>query len=248
MGSSTQSAIRTESATGLANIMVRVEPAGASTATDSAGKFTLGHVAPGDVTLAFDRADVHARGHVHVPAGSTVAVTVTLHGNQASITPGGHPGEEIEGRVQTVDAGAGSLTILDQRLGTVTVMTSETTSIRHGALVLTLAQITVGMSVHVKGVLQGDGTYVASEILVQDLVAGGTDATGTILSIDSGASTFVLHTAQGDVIIATNTSTIIRKRGKAAAFSDLAVGSRVEVAGTVQGDGSILAQEITIDG
>jgi hypothetical protein len=83
---------------------------------------------------------------------------------------------------------------------------------------------------------------------VQDLVAGGTDATGTILSIDSGASTFVLHTAQGDVIIATNTSTIIRKRGKAAAFSDLAVGSRVEVAGTVQGDGSILAQEITIDG
>ena len=248
MGSSTQAAIRTESAAGLANIMVRVEPTGASTATDSTGKFTLGHVAPGDVTLAFDRADVHARGHVQVPAGSTVAVTVTIRGNQASITPGGHPGEEIEGRVQTVDAGAGSLTILDQRLGTVTVTTSSTTSIRHGALVMTLAQITVGMQVHVKGVLQGDGTYLASEILVQDLAAGGTDAAGTITSIDSGASTFVVHTAQGDVTIATNGSTVFRKRGKAAAFSDLVLNARVEVKGTLQNDGSILAQEVTIDG
>lgn len=248
LGSSTQSAIRTESAAGLANITVRVEPAGATTATDSAGRFSLAHVSPGDVTLAFDRADVHAQGHVHVPAGSTVAVTVAIHGNQASITPGGHPGEEIEGRVQTVDAGAGSLTILDQRLGTVTVTTSSTTSIRHGALVLTLAQITPGMEVHVKGVLQGDGTYLASEILVQDLAAGGTDATGTILSVDSGASTFVLHTSAGDVTVATNDSTIFRKRGKAAAFTDLAAGARVEVKGTVQGDGSILAQEVTIDG
>ena len=248
IGSSTQSAIRTESAAGLANIMVRVEPSGASTATDSAGNFTLGHVAPGSVTLSFDRADVHARGHVQVPAGSTVAVTVTIHGNQASISPGGHPGEEIEGRVQTVDAGAGSLTILDQRLGTVTVTTSSTTSIRHGALVMTLAQITVGMEVHVKGVLQDDGTYLASEILVQDLAAGGTDATGTIASIDSGASTFVVHSSHGDVTVATNDSTIFKKRGKAAAFTDLTVGARVQVRGTVQGDGSILAQEVTIDG
>jgi hypothetical protein len=248
MGSSTQSVIRAESAAGLANIMVRVEPTGASTATDSAGSFALGHVAPGDVTLAFDRADVHARGQVHVPAGSTVAVTVTIHGNQASITPGGHPGAEIEGRVQTVDAGGGSLTVLDQRLGTVTVTTSTTTSIRHGALVLTLAQITVGMEVHVKAVQQADGSYLATEILVQDLVAGGTDASGSISSIDSGASTFVLHTSQGDVTIATNDATIYRRKGKAAAFSDLTVGARIEVKGTIQNDGSILAQEVTIDG
>ena len=180
-------------------------------------------------------------------AGTTVVVTVTIHGNQASITPGGHPGEEIEGRVQTVDAGAGSLTILDQRLGTVTVTTSETTSIRHGALVLTLAQITAGMSVHVKGVLQGDGTYLASEILVQDLVAGERTRR-TISSIDSGASTFVVDTSQGDVTVATNAATIYRRKGKAAAFSDLTVGARVEVKGTIQSDGSILAQEVTING
>jgi hypothetical protein len=128
------------------------------------------------------------------------------------------------------------------------VTTSPTTSIRHGALVLTLAQITVGMEVHVKGVLQDGGTYLASEILVQDLAAGGTDATGTISSIDSGASSFVVHTSQGDVTVATNDSTIFQKRGKAAAFTDLAVGARVQVRGTVQADGSILAQEVMIDG
>jgi len=247
LASSTQSVVRTESAAGLANITVRVEPAGATTATDSAGRFSLGNVPPGDVTLGFDRADVHARGHVQVPAGSTVAVSVSIHGDQASITPGGHPGEEIEGRVQSVDAGAGSLTILDPRLGTVTVTTSSTTSIRHGALVMTLAQITVGMQVHVKGVLQDDGTYLASEILVQDVAAGGTTATGTITQIDSGAGTFVVHSSTGDVTIATNASTIFRKHGKAAAFSDLVVGARVEVKGAVQGDGSILAQEVTIN-
>lgn len=250
MGASAQTAgIRPEASSSPANIAVRVESSNASAMTDATGKFTLTGVPPGSDTLSFDRSDVHARAAVQVPAGSSVSITVSIHGNQATIVPGGHPGEEIEGRVQSVDAGAGSLTVADQRLGTVTVTTNDSTSIRHGALALTLAQITVGMEVHVKGTLQGDGSYLATEILVQDLnIGGSTTVEGTISSIDSGSSSFVLHGPTGDVTITTNGATIYRKQGKAAAFTDLATGMRVTVQGTVQNDGSILAAEVTITG
>jgi hypothetical protein len=250
MGASTQTAgIRPEASASPANIAVRVESSNASAMTDASGKFTLTGVPPGSDTLSFDRADVHARAAVQVPAGSSLSITVSIHGNQATIVPGGHPGEEIEGRVQSVDSGAGTLTVADQRLGTVTVTTNGSTSIRHGALALTLAQITVGMEVHVKATLQDDGTYLATEILVQDLnIGGSTTVAGTVSSIDSGTSSFVVHGPSSDVTVTTNAATIYRKQGKAAAFGDLATGMRVTVQGTVQNDGSILAAEVTITG
>lgn len=245
MGSSTQAVVRPEASTSPANIVVRVESSNATAQTDATGKFTLTGVPPGTDTLSFDRADVHARASVQVPAGSTVSVTVSIHGNQATIVPGGHPGVEIEGLVQTVDAGGGTLTVADQRLGTVTIATNDTTSIRHGAVAITLAQITAGMRVHVKATDQGDGTYLATEILVQDLDIGGSQTVnGTIASIDSGASSFVV----GATTVVTNDATIFEKNGKAAAFSDLATGMHVTVKGTLQGDGSILASLVTIAG
>jgi hypothetical protein len=235
VGSSAQAAIRPEASASPANIAVRVESSNASAMTDSAGRFTLTNVPPGSAMLSFERSDVHARAPIQVPPGSTVSVTVSIHGNQATIVPGGHPGEEIEGRVQSVDPAGGTLTVADQRLGTVTIATNETTSIRHGALAITLAQITVGMQVHVK----------ATEILVQDLNNGGTEQiNGTIASVDSGASSFVV----GTTTITTNDATIFEKNGKAAAFSDLVAGLRVTVRGTLQGDGSILAALVTING
>jgi hypothetical protein len=247
--SSSQAVIRPGAAGGAAGIVVRVDPSGASATTDASGRFTLSGVPAGDVTLDFDRSDLHARGQIMVPGGSVLAVAVTISGGHASISAGGHPGDEIEGRVQSVDAAAGSLVVADQRLGNVTVTTSDTTSIRRGAMTLTLAQIAVGMSVHVKATLQGDGTYLATEILVQDLSLGGsTTANGTIGTIDSGAGSLTLNTPSGTVTVTTSASTIIRKEGKAAAFSDLAAGARVQVTGTVQTDGSIAAAEIDITG
>ncbi|HKB71417.1 MAG TPA: DUF5666 domain-containing protein [Thermoanaerobaculia bacterium] len=245
MGSSTQAVVRPEASASPANIVVRVESSNASAQTDATGKFTLTGVPPGADTLSFERSDVHARAAIQVPAGSTVSITVAIHGNQATIVPGGHPGVEIEGRVQTVDAAGGTLTVADQRLGTVTIATSDTTSIRHGAVAITLAQITAGMEVHVKATDQGDGTYLATEILVQDLNIGGTrELNGTIASVDSGSSSFLV----GTTTVVTNDATIFERNGKAASFSDLAAGERVNVKGTLQGDGSILASLVTIAG
>ena len=250
VGSSAQSApVRTEAATGASNIVVSVASSNASAVTDASGNFTLTGVPPGSDTLTFERADIHARASIQVPAGSTMSITVSLHGNQATIVPGGHPGAEIEGRVQTVDAGGSTLTVADQRLGTVTITTNDATSIRHGALAITLAQITAGMEVHVKATLQGDGTYLATEILVQDLNNGGTpQIEGTIASVDSGASSFVVQSPGGTTTVTTNGATIFEKNGMAATFGDLAAGQRVTVRGTLQGDGSILAALVTITG
>jgi hypothetical protein len=249
MGSSAQAVVHPEASASPANIAVRVESSNASAMTDAAGNFTLTGVPPGTDTLTFDRSDVHARAAVDVPAGSSVSVTVSIHGNQATIVPGGHPGAEIEGRVQSVDTGAGTLTVADQRLGAVTITTNDTKSIRHGALAITLAQITAGMEVHVKATLQGDGTYLATEILVQDLNNGGSEQiNGTIASVDSGTSSFVVQVMGASTTVATNGATIFEKNGKAAAFPDLAAGMRVTVRGTLQGDGSILAALVTING
>jgi hypothetical protein len=101
-----------------------------------------------------------------------MSVAVAIVGNRAVIVPGGHPGEEIEGIVQTVDPTGGTLTVADQRLGTVTIRTDGTTSIRHGSTAMTLSQTLKGMRVHVKAIVQPDNTYLATEILIEDLNTG----------------------------------------------------------------------------
>jgi uncharacterized protein DUF5666 len=80
--------------------------------------------------------------------------------------PTGGRVEEIEGIV-TANSG-GTLTIFDQRLGTVVVIVNGTTTIRHGQTPIAVGDILVGMRVHVKGTLVSPGTYSAIEIIVQD--------------------------------------------------------------------------------
>jgi Domain of unknown function (DUF5666) len=199
----------------------------------------------------------HGRGASH---GSGV---VTSSGSQ---TPspiagrGGHSGQEIEGIVQSVDASGGTLTVVDERLGTVTVETNDSTLIRFGGMVLTLSDVAAGMRVHVKASPNADGTYLATEIIVQ---GNGSDAeteiSGTIASIDSTTSSFTLQQADGTVVtVATDSSTIFRIGHVAGTFANLAIGDVVEVSGLMQSDGSILArlvmaqppktQDVQIDG
>ncbi len=232
---------------GLSGVTVRVVQGGRSTVTDSSGNFTLDHVPTGAVDLEFTRADINARGPVVLVSG-TNAITAAVHGNTAVITPRGHAGEEIEGRVQSVNTGAGSLVVLDQRLGTVTITTSGMTLIRRGNTTIPLSSLATGMSVHVKAMLQSDGTYLATEILLQDENVGGQrEVVGTVASVDTGAKSFVVTTVSGPVTVKTDSSTTFKKKGTTAAFSDIAVGAMVEAEGTLQSDGSILARKVTIE-
>jgi len=231
----------------LSGVTVRVTASGQSAQTDSSGNFTLTGAPTGNVALEFSRADLNARGSVVLASGSN-SITASITGANAVITPRGHAGEEIEGRVQSVNAGAGSFVVLDQRLGAVTITTGSSTILRKGNAAVTLSSLTSGMSVHVKAMLQNDGTYLATEVLLQDENAGGeSEAEGTVASINTAAGSFVVTTESGPITVKTGPSTNFKKKGSAATFADITMGAMVEAEGTLQSDGSILAQKVTIE-
>jgi Domain of unknown function (DUF5666) len=232
---------------GLSGVTVRVVQSGQSAMTDSSGNFTLNGVPAGTVDMEFSRADINARAPVVLVSG-TNQITAAVHGSTAVITPRGHAGEEIEGLVQSNNAAGGSLVVLDQRLGAVTVKTDTSTLIRRGNTVIPLSQIQTGMRVHVKAMLQGDGTYLATEILLQDENVGGErEVEGTVASVDSGAKSFVVTTVSGPITVKTDASTTFKKKGSSATLSDVVMGVMVEAEGTLQSDGSILARKVTIE-
>lgn len=233
---------------GLVGVTVRVAGGSASTVTDGAGRFTLTGLPGGEVELEFERADIHARGRIVLASGAHTTVTIAIVGNGIQTSPRGHAGEEIEGLVQAIDPGAGTLTVLDQRLGAVQIRTDGATNVRRGDLSIPLDEIEVGNRVHVKALEEDDGTFLATEIFLQgDHVGGSRSFSGTVLSIDAGSGSFVVASNGTNITVDTNTSTRFHRRGGQAAFSDVAVGNGVEVRGTLQADGSVLAQKVTIE-
>ena len=233
---------------GLVGVMVRAAGTSVSAVTDGSGNFTLTGLAAGEIELEFERADIHARGRVFVAAGSRTTVTIAIVGDGIVTSPRGHAGEEIEGLVQAIDAGAGTLTVLDQRLGAVEILTDGATSVRRGDTTIPLDEIEVGNRVHVKALEQDDGTFLATQILLQgDRVGGSRSFSGTVLSIDAADGRFVVSSSSASITVQTNASTRFHRRGGQASFSDVVVGSGVEVRGTLQGDGSVLAQKVTIE-
>jgi hypothetical protein len=233
---------------GLVGVTVRAANGSASAVTDGAGRFTLSGLRGGEVELEFERADIHARGRIALVAGAHTTVTIAIVGDGIQTSPRGHAGEEIEGLVQAIDAGAGELTVLDQRLGAVTVLTDGATLVRRGNTTIPLDQIEVGNRVHVKALEQEDGTFLATQILLQgDHVGGSRSFSGNVVSIDAGDQSFVVRANATDITVETNGSTRFHRRGGQASFSDITVGSGVEVRGTLQGDGSVLATKVTIE-
>ncbi len=230
---------------GLSGVTVTVVSTGQSAMTDASGNFTLTGVPSGDVDLHLKRSDFDVTVKITVPAGSTANITISVVGSSAVVTPRGHAGEEIEGLVQSTGA---TLVVLDNRLGAVTVKTDSTTIIRRGDAAIPISQIQVGMRVHVKAMLQTDGTYLATEILLQDEKVGGErDVEGTVGTVNAGDRSFTVTTVSGPITVTTNSGTTFKKKGSTASFSDIVMGTMVDVEGTLQSDGSVLARKVTIE-
>lgn len=230
---------------GLSGVTLTVVSTGQSAMTDAAGNFTLTGVASGDVDLHLKRSDFDVNVRITVPAGSTVAITISIVGSSAVVTSRGHAGEEIEGLVQSTSP---NLVVLDKRLGAVTVRTDSNTIIRRGDTTIPLTQIQVGMRIHVKALLQSDGTYLATEILLQDEKVGGeSDVEGTVGTVNTTQKSFTVATDSGPVAVTTDSGTSFKKRGSTASFSDIVGGVLVDVEGTLQSDGSVLARKVEIE-
>jgi hypothetical protein len=72
------------------------------------------------------------------------------------------------------------------------------------------------------------------------------DLEGTVGTV--GASSFGIMARSGSVTIQTDASTRFRRDGGTASFMDIATGEEVEVKGSLQADGSVLATRVDIKG
>jgi len=148
---------------------------------------------------------------------------------------------EYQGRV--TGATATELVVFTSKKEEVRFLITDQTVIRKGSTTMNLAQILIGMLVHVKATANADGTNTASLVIVQNTNVKVT-VQGTVASI--GGTTFVVTTADGDRTVQTGNSTQIRQGGKKVPFSAITAGAAVGVEGTLVDATTIAAKKITL--
>jgi len=154
---------------------------------------------------------------------------------------------EIQGTVSAIDCSSHTMTVTTES-GDVDVTLQDSTTFKEQGNVVPCDNIQVGDNVEVSGTQ--DGSILADKVTIEAPEVEETEITGTIKagSIDSVALTFIVTTDTGDVKIQTNSETIFRQDGDLKTFGDLADGMSVEVEGFLQGDGSIVATRVSIEG
>ncbi|HKC60678.1 MAG TPA: DUF5666 domain-containing protein [Myxococcales bacterium] len=211
-------------------IQVSVTGTSLSTATDASGRFSFAGLKPGDATLRFlgPGFDVSVRVPGLVDRQTLrITVRITEHGCEVR--------HEKANEITVVGAiaavGTSSITISGLEIDT-----DANTRIEDHEVDLKLSDLKVGDIVRVEGQLQAGGKVLAEEIEL--LVPAGTAEVllrGTVDSVDPKGAFFTVSGLK----IVTNSST---KLANIAAVTDLKMGDRVLVQGTLQSDGSVLAR------
>jgi hypothetical protein len=235
----------------LATSSVTVSIAGTniSTTTDGQGVFTLNNVPEGTVTLNFtapgSSATITLTG---IGPDDKVQISVTLNGNSAKVDSEHHssPGndkKEFQGRISSIDAAAKSFQIPG-----LTVKTTAATTIRHGNRTFQFSDLKVGDHVQARGSKDGT-TLTATEIKVEndndddeDEDRNEAEVEG-VVSGSTGTCPAVTFTVKSTKVT-TNSATSFRDGTCADATAN---GATVEVKGTKQTDGSILATRVDLE-
>ena len=216
---------------------------GPSTTVDSTGHFTLQNVPTGRIDLHFTGAGIDAHLQLdNVAERQTITIVVRVTPTTAELENNEREDQnhnaEVEGRVASI---AGSTLMV----GTRTVNVTATTRIVHGDTALTMASIHVGDRIHVEGTVNG-AAIDAAKIEVQN----GVETPGRgdeqkemeisgLISNKSGTCPALTFTV-GSTQVVTNAST----QFKDTACSALANSMSVEVKGTMQSTGSVLATRV----
>jgi uncharacterized protein DUF5666 len=226
------------------SLTVSVTGTSVSSKVDDAGHFVLLNVPAGHVELHFMGPGVDARLVLDdVAEHETVNVTVRVNGSTAELDENENEdpnhNAEVEGIVTAV--GAGSLTVAGR-----TVLVNAATRIVHGGTTMALSDIHVGDRIHVHGTVSGT-TITATTIEVQngaetpgkgDDDHGEVELSGTLAG-KAGTCPALTFTVSSTMVV-TNGSTEFKDTSCAA----LANGDRVEVKGTKQSNGSVLASRV----
>jgi hypothetical protein len=181
--SSTSASVRTVRGPEPVVVTVRENPR-ITTAVGADGTFTLRGLPTGAFTLDFTRGNVKL-GSLRIRSvlpNQQITITVDISSGSAELvserrTGIGHGDIEIEGpveRVARLDPGGDSRFVID---GYTVVARPGVTAIREGGTARTVADVTKGRQVHVKGVWENDNglqVVVAHEIILQGPAPTGT--------------------------------------------------------------------------
>ena len=161
-------------------------------------------------------------------------------------------GVDVNGRITAIDAIARTLLV-----GTHRVSVPMTATIRHGSRTLAFTALKVGDHVEVKGTLNATGVLVASEVKVEQ---GGKDdgedndlhaveLSGAVSALDGScpALTFTVGKTVGMTVETTKVATTAATTFRGITCAAIANATVVEVKGTRQADGSVVATRVSVD-
>ena len=231
----------------VAGVEVRARGTGVAATSDSSGRFALAGL-PSNVELTFKRSDgIDAKANVNVQ--SNPVVVVELQKNQANVLPAGQSKREIEGLITEVSAT--SITVKASSGGPATAQITPTTVIRHGNTTLSAADLEVDDRVHVRAMINDDGSLTALEIKLQN--PAGDNGNGSNTQQIEGKITAISATeikvndasTHGIVTAKITAETRIRKGNQNLEWDDLHVNDRVHVKAKKEGS-DLIALEIKL--
>jgi uncharacterized protein DUF5666 len=231
-------------------VTVTIVGTGMSTTADNQGQFTLNNVPSGTVQLNFTGSGSNATVTLTgVGPNDKVQIAVTINGNSAHVDSEHHSSpdnnkREFQGRITSIDSTAKSFQIPG-----LTVKVTTTTVIRHGDKTVLFGDLKVGDHVEARGTKDGT-TLTATEVKVEteegndaeDDHDGESELSG-VISSSTGTCPAVTFTVQSTKVTV-NTATDYPHTSCADATKN---GARVEVTGTKQTDGSVLAARVSLD-
>ena len=228
-------------------VAITVVGTGISTTADNAGQFTLNNVPAGTVQLSFSGAGWNATVTIAgVGPNDHVQVTVTVNGCSARVDSEHHSApdnnnREFQGRITSINVSARSF-----EMSGMVVKVPVSAVLRHGDKTMLFADLKVGDHVEVRGTKDGT-TITATEIKVEQGDSGDDhNATSELQGLASaltGRCPSVTFTVQSTKV-STNTATSFEHGTCLVAVKN---NVRVEVKGTRQSDGSILASRVSIE-
>jgi hypothetical protein len=213
---------------------------------DGAGRFTLEATNAGDLQLRFTGPGIDATiALADVRPSESISLVIAIAGSTATVetvTRTGAGEAELEGRVESLPPTMPAGTF---RVAGKAVTTDASTRFEQGGATRALADLEVGMRVHVKGNATGDGV-AATSVRIQNTNTGiPVNVNGVVDSLTGDATSFEFRI--GSRVVKGDTSTQWFGDGEAPdSFASLEEGSRVEVKGE-QRDGYIYAVRIHIN-
>jgi hypothetical protein len=225
-----------------AGVRVSVVGTPLATQTDSAGQFELSGVRGGRVRLQFEAPGIQAELEIEgVEDGHALTVEVHVSSDGAFLSDtDDHRGEtSLRGRIDVINGTRLQVQGRDVRTDGLTQFLGR------GNQPARLGDFKVGDSVEIEGAAQSDGSVYARKVKAEDANEGEPPQNDE-LQFTGGIDSLNPFRVAGRSVVVSGQTRILDHRNSVIPFSALKVGDTVEVEGTGQADGSVLAKKIKL--